>query len=207
MEIIDKRIEKRAAEAAKAAEPTVLEVVEERMTQATAAMLNGDPDPLKELKEHNGKPLTTYGDVVEFKKTVRGEKHKWKSIGFTAMFQQVGQAQLLMVRAAGLRTDEMLFVADYAIPPVWTEGDDSTAEARKRLETFLACACDREGRCKFHGEKCPGPGVKGDWLQSDIERLARVQGSPLPEAIEVLMKAEAARQKELEARRIVVPGR
>ena len=101
----------------------------------------------------------------------------------------------------------MLFVADYGMPPVWEVSEDLNKKALERLETFLTCACDREGRCKFHGEKCPGPGVNGDWLQSDIERLARVQGSPLPEAIEVLMKAEAARQKELEARRIVVPGR
>ena len=107
----------------------------------------------------------------------------------------------MMVRAAGLRTDEILFTADYALPPVWEDGTDFTAEARKRLDTFKGCCCDGKSRCKFHGEAMPGPLGPGKWLEKDIERLQKIQNTPLPEAVEVLMKAEANRS------RIVVPGR
>jgi hypothetical protein len=142
-----------------------------------------------------------YGDVVPFKKTVRGEVQTWKSVGYVVAFLPLGQNQVLMVRAAGLRSDGMLFTADYAMPPVWVEGTDFTAAARKRLETFKGCSCDERGRCKFHGEVCPGPAGPGRWLEEDIKRLQAIQGQQLPEAVEVLMRAEANKPN------IIVPGR
>jgi hypothetical protein len=141
--------------------------------------------------------------VVEFKKTVRGEVQGWKSVGYVVAFLPLGQAQVLMVRAAGLRTDEQLFTADYAMPPVWEDGTDFTAAARKRLDTFKSCSCDKRGQCKFHAEVMPGAVGPGRWLEEDMKRLQKVQGGQLPEAVEVLMKAEASRAQN----RIVVPGR
>jgi hypothetical protein len=40
-------------------------------------------------------------------------------------------------------------------------------------------------------------------LEEDIKRLQKNQQEPMPEAVEILMKAEAARANQ----RIVVPGR
>ena len=203
MEIIDRRKLKAEAEAQEGAVPMALEIVQDREKRYTAALMSGDIEAATAIADECKNPPSTYADVIPFKKTVVGEKQEWKSVGYVAVFLPVGQAQMLMVRAAGIRTDELMFVADYAIPPVWVEGEDFTAEARNRLETFKACSCDRRGKCKFHGEKLPGPDGPGEWLKADMERLARIQGSQLPEAVEVLMKAEAARQQS----KIIVPGR
>jgi hypothetical protein len=181
MEIIDKRAEKRAAEAAAPMEP---EVFAAALGEAMEAAASTDK-------------------VVEFKKTVRGEKQGWKSTGYVVAILPVGQAQIFMVRAVGMRTDEKVFTADYAIPPVWEDGVDFAAEARKRLDTFKACSCDRSGPCKFHGAALPSPVGPGEWLKADMERLGKIQSAALPECVEVLMKAEAARQQN----RIVLPGR
>ena len=194
-EIKDRRAEKAAAESAAALAPAE---VHERLE---AAVARGDVEEINRVaSDCGGGPKH---EVVPFKKTVRGEKQEWKSIGYVVAFLPVGQAQVLMVRAVGMRTDEKVFTADYAMPPVWVDGMDFSVEARKRLDTFKACSCDRDGRCKFHGDMLPGSGRPGEWLKSDMERLQKIQGSPLPEAVEVLMKAEAARQNN----RIVVPGR
>jgi hypothetical protein len=189
MEFIDKRAEKRAAEAT--------EVVE----RLEAVVADGDVEEIERVSgELCGKGPHA---PIPFKKTVKGEKQGWKDKSFVAVNLPVGNAQLLMVRAVGLRTDDKMFIADYAIPPIWVEGEDFNAEAMKRLETFLACSCDSRGRCKFHGEALPGPKRAGKWLEADIKRLNKIQNSPLPESAEVLMKAEAARAQS----RIVVPGR
>jgi hypothetical protein len=201
MEIIDKRAEKRAAETAAPKEPTVLEIVQDREARASAALSAGDLEAYKAVSAECKNPPAMYGDVVPFKKTVRGEVQTWKSVGYVVAFLPLGQNQVLMVRAAGLRSDGMLFTADYAMPPVWVEGTDFTAAARKRLETFKGCSCDERGRCKFHGEVCPGPAGPGRWLEEDIKRLQAIQGQQLPEAVEVLMRAEANKPN------IIVPGR
>jgi len=201
MEIIDKRAEKRAAEAAAPKEPTVLEICEDRAQRAAEAIANGDMETINAVAAECKNPPSTYGDVVPFKKTVRGEVQMWKSVGYVVAFLPLGQNQVLMVRAAGLRSDGMLFTADYAMPPVWEDGTDFTGEARKRLDTFKGCSCDKRGRCKFHGEVCPGPAGPGRWLEDDIKRLQAIQGQQLPEAVEVLMRAEANKPN------IIVPGR
>jgi hypothetical protein len=199
-EIVDRRKQNQEEEPVS---PTVLEIVQDREKRCSDALAAGDLAGANTVAAECKNPPTTYGDVVPFKKTVVGEKQEWKSVGYVAVFLPMGKAQVLMVRAAGIRTDELMFIADYAIPPVWVEGEDFTAEAQKRLNTFKACSCDRRGKCKFHGEKLPGPDGPGEWLKADMERLARIQGSQLPEAVEVLMKAEAARQQN----KIIVPGR
>jgi hypothetical protein len=205
MEIIDRRKEKAAAEASATAapkEPTVLEIVKDRERRAVEALANGDMEALKSVEAECNNPPTTYGEVVEFKKTVRGEVQEWRSVGFLPAFLPMGQANVMMLRAVGKRTDDKVFTADYALPPIWEEGADYAAKAKYRLDTFKSCACDERGRCKFHGEVCPGPGGPGRWLEEDIKRLQKIQSEPMPEAVEELMKVEAARAQN----RIVVPG-
>ena len=136
-------------------------------------------------------------------KKVRGEKLEWKSLGFTIVFLMVNNQQMLAGRAVGLRDDEKVFTADYALPPVCDEEFRWQGEARKRLETFLACSCDRGSRCKFHAEKCGGQNGPGEWLIEDVKRLEKVQSTPLPECLEILMKAEMARSQS----RVETPGR
>ena len=201
-EIKDRRAEKAAAEAATPVKPTALDVVKDRMDRAVGAMLNGDDEALAAVTAECSSPPKTYGDVVPFKKTVRGEVQSWKSVGYLLAFIPMGQAQpLLVLRAVGLRSDELMYIADYALPPIWEAGEDFATEALKRLNTFM-CSCDRNGRCKFHGEALPSQRGPGKWMEEDSKRLAKVQSQVLPEAIELLMKAEAARAQN----RIVVPG-
>ena len=200
-EIMDRRGEKKAAETA---EPSVLEVVEDRLNRASMALANGNLAAANAVAAECKNPPATYGDVVEFKKTVRGEVQKWRSVGYVMVKMPTAPGQeLMLLRAVGMRTDEGVFHADYALPPVWGEGEDYAAEAKKRLDTFLACSCDAGGPCKFHGEAIPRPGRAGKWLEEDIKRLQKIQSDPLPEAVEFLMRSEGARAQQ----RVVVPGR
>jgi hypothetical protein len=168
-----------------------------------ASVTGGDAEEINRVSSECSGEDVREKKVIEFKKQVRGEKLSWKSVGYVVAFLPMGQAQILMVRAVGMRTDERVFTADYAFPPMLEEGQDFVGEARKRLETFLACSCDEGGRCKFHGETCPGLSGPGRWMEDDIKRLRKIQSGPMPEAVEILMKAEAARAQN----RIVVPGR
>jgi len=183
-EIVDRRKSKLEAE------------VEAKRLEYVAALEAGDTEKARDVI------ASVSEKVVPFKKQVHGEKLEWKSIGYVAVFLPMGQAQVLMVRAVGMRTDERTFTADYAVPPVWEEGEDFVSEARKRLDTFKGCACDDSGRCKFHGEVCPGHVGPGRWLEEDMKRLQSLQTRQLPEAVEVFMKAEQARAQN----RIVTPG-
>ena len=126
---------------------------------------------------------------------VFGEKLEWKSKGYTLVMMPINGQTMLAGRAVGMRTDERVFIADWYLPPVWSEELSWQAEALKRLETFKTCSCNQRGRCKYHGEKCPGQVSPGQWFLDDMERIRKVQNEPLPECIEVLMKAEMARSK------------
>ena len=193
-EIKDRRAEKAATEASAA---VVSAEVRERLEAAVATV---DAEETNRVSAAWGGGLEH--KVIELKKTVRGEVQEWRSVGFLPAFLPMGQGQVMMLRAVGKRTDEKVFTADYALPPIWEEGADYAAKAKYRLDTFKSCACDERGRCKFHGEVCPGPGGPGKWLEEDIKRLQKVQSEPMPEAVEELMKVEASRAQN----RIVVPG-
>ena len=193
-EVIDRRKEKIAAEAAPAAVAednlerlrVASEVGAEEVNRVSAEILRKDPH-----------------QVVEFKKTVRGEVQTFRDIGYTLVQLNIGGTGMFAGRAVGLRTDDALFTADWMLPPVWEEETSWQAEAKKRLLTFKACSCDSRGRCKFHGEMCAGQLGPGKWIEEDMQRLRKVSTTPLCEALEVLMRAEAARQNT----RIVTPGR
>lgn len=174
------------------------EVAPEVSERLEAAVATGDVEEINRVSaEVGGGPAHK---VMEFKKTVRGEVQKWRNVGYVIVKLPTGPGnELLQIRAVGIRTDEGVFSADYVLPPIWKEGDDFAAEAKKRLDTFLPCSCDQRGVCKFHSEAMPGPGRPGKWLEDDINRLRKAQSEPLPEAIELLMRAAAEK-------RIVVPG-
>ena len=204
-EFKDRRGEKKAAEVAAPAEPSALEVVEDRMERASAALANGDLAAVDAVAAECQNPPSTYADVVPINgKRKKNQPPPWKSVGYVVAMLPMGQATIMMMRAVGLRESGLLFTADYAIPGmVKDESESFIAAAKWRLDTFNGCACDRSGRCKFHGEVLPGPGGPGRWLEEDIKRLQKNQQEPMPEAVEILMKAEAARANQ----RIVVPGR
>ena len=163
MEVIDRRKEKAAAEAAG---PAVLEVIEAAVEK-----------------------------VVEFGKPEVLQGGKWKSIGYTLVYLGINNQQMLAGRAVGLRSDESLFTADWLLPPIWDRAMSWQAEALRRLDTFKKCECGSgRGVCVEHLKKCPGKIGPGEWIHEDMQRLSQVQSQPLCEALEILMKAEAARQ-------------
>ena len=197
-EFFDRRKEKAAAEAAAPMEPEVFAAGLGGALEAAVA--GGDVEEINRVSsECGGGPEHK---VVEFKKTVRGEVQTWKSVGYVLATLPIGGQSVLMLQAVGLRTDEKLFTVNYALPPIWEEGADYTVAVKDRLDSFKACACDDRGRCKFHGEAMPGPGGPGKWLEADMKRLGNIQNEPLPEAVEILMKAVA----EAANRRIVTPA-
>ena len=182
-EVIDRRKEKALSEELKAAFET------------------GSVDEINRVaaEECGKEPHKT----IEFKKTVRGEVQTFRSVGYTLVQLNINGTGMFAGRAVGLRTDDHLFTADWMLPPVWEEGTSWQAEALKRLNTFRGCSCGPTGRCKFHGETCAGNLGPGKWIEEDMQRLRKVSTTPLCEALEVLMKAEAARANS----RIVTPGR
>jgi hypothetical protein len=197
-EIKDRRAEKAAAEAAAPMEPEVFAAGLGGALEAAVA--GGDVVEINRVSaECGGGPEHK---VVEFKKTVRGEVQTWKSVGYLPVFLPVGGQQVLMIQAVGLRTDDRLFTANYALPPMWEVGDDYMAAAKDRLDSFKACSCDDRGRCKFHGEAMMSASAPGKWLESDLKRLKKFHEMPMPEAVEVLMRG----MQEAAQRRIVTPA-
>ncbi len=102
---------------------------------------------------------------------------------------------LVTGRAVGLRSDELCFCADYFLPQIYPEHFDWTVKARERLDTWLGCDCSRSGPCATHKMLMP------QWIKADSQRLELIGTSAVPEAIEVMVKAERSRQ----AAGIVVP--
>ena len=98
-------------------------------------------------------------------------------------------------RAVGLRSDGLCFLADYFLSPIYPEHFDWTEEARKRLDTFLGCDCMRGGACSVHKLYVP------QWIKADTQRLELIGSQQVPEAIEVMVKAERSRA----ASNILVP--
>lgn len=202
IEFKDRRAEKAAAESEG---PTALEIVEDRKDRYQKALIDGDIKLANKILEECQDPPAIYpGKVTEFKKTVPGEVQQFKGkIGYTVVQINVNGSGMFAGRAAGLRTDDCVFTADYLFAPVWEEEESWQVEARKRLMTFKACSCRRGNVCGFHGEACPGKLGAGKWMEEDIKRLNKVMNTPLCEALEVLMRAEKARAEA----RIVAPGR
>lgn len=129
-------------------------------------------------------------------KTPTGSKRIWKSVGFIICIVPHPQMGPLIVgRGVGLREDGVCCIADYLFPPVWPEDTDWTKEVRKRLNTWLGCDCATGLPCEMHRRE------PAKWQQADFERLEKLKQRPLPEALEIMMRAEQARKSSA----IVVP--
>jgi hypothetical protein len=122
-------------------------------------------------------------------------KSTWKNVGYMIVLVPSNAGPLVAGRAVGLRCDEKCFLADYFLPQIYPEHLDWTIEARKRLDTFLGCDCTGGTPCSIHKMYVP------QWIKADTQRLELIGNSPVPEAIEVMVKAERARA----ASSIVVP--
>ena len=120
---------------------------------------------------------------------VQKGKRTWKSQGFLIVMAQGPQGYVISGRVVGLRGDGQLCVADYMFAPVVPEHEDWKKEARRRLNTFLGCDCKTGYQCHTHQIAIQ------NWNREDVDRVAKSTQKNLPEAIEVLMKAEQERQK------------
>lgn len=124
-----------------------------------------------------------------------GDKSTWKNVAYMIVLIGSQGGPLVSGRAIGLRADEKFFIADYFLPPIYPEHFDWTVEARKRLDTFIGCDCTSAGPCGVHKMYLP------QWLQADTQRLELIGSRPVPEAVEVMIKADQARK----ASQIAIP--
>jgi hypothetical protein len=121
-------------------------------------------------------------------------KHTWKNVGYAVVIMGINGNQCIAGRAIGLRSDGEPYMADYLFSPIWEEGFDWTAEARKRLDTFLGCACS-DRPCPSHELAMTA------WMQGDINRINECSQKPVPEAIEMFIDHQRKKPN------IVIPGR
>jgi hypothetical protein len=144
-------------------------------------------------KEKKESPTPVAVEVPEPKPTAN--KSSWKNVGYMIVLIGSQNGPLVSGRAVGLRSDEKFFIADWFLPPIYPEHLDWTVEARKRLETFLGCDCTNIAPCAVHKLYFP------QWIKADTQRLELIGNSPVPEAVEVMIKAERSRA----ASKIAVP--
>lgn len=151
----------------------------------------GQNNPIQEPR----KPQSEIADNAPVKNGV------WKSVAYMIVFNQHPQGgPMILGRAAGLANDGDVYVADYLFGMRWEAGFDWTIDAKRRLDTFLTCQCSgKTGQCAYHRRVAPN-----GWLKEDTDRLRDEGDRPVPEVLEVLFKAERAKQM---AQRVLVPRR
>jgi hypothetical protein len=134
---------------------------------------------------------------------VSKDKSKWKDVSYIIVQAQIAPGAVVNVlRACGERSDGRPFIADWIMPHYWTDKVDiiqvATKNARGRLDTFLNCACLEGGnQCSDHRESL------ALWGKLDMERMNKLSNQPMPSSLELVVRAEQARQKSS----IVAPGR
>lgn len=130
-----------------------------------------------------------------------GDRSRWLEVKAAIAPAQIQQphpqppALIIVGRVLGLRSDNLPFIADYWLSPDYDDCRDWEGQARKRLDTFLGCDCSNHTPCSIHKMYIP------QWKQADMQRLTLAGSKPVPKVLEVLHKAELARQ----AAGIVVP--
>jgi hypothetical protein len=124
------------------------------------------------------------------------DKSSWKEVGYFAIPVQTRFGLLMMGKVAGIRSDGRAFCANYLIAPVWTDTFSWQPLARTRLDTYLGCGCSATAPCATHNL------YLASWAKADDARAERAAMEPVPQAIEVILRAEMAEQQS----RIVVPG-
>lgn len=141
---------------------------------------------------------------VEPVKAAEPEKGKggWKSVGYMIQLRPAsGGMPIPIGRAVGVRDDGMgPFAADYILPNIWGPDFNWQSHAKKRLDTFVNCECRSQARCAVHELLMP------QWETEDVRRINTANEAPMPEAIELFMRAEiAARASRNPQPNIVVP--
>lgn len=154
-------------------------------------------DRRKEKAEAEAATILTIEEAVPQEEQPSTYGKKWKSIGLMIVFiQGQGNAPIPAGRAIGMRDDgKGPFIADLIFPPIWPEKLDWVKEVRKRLDTFLGCECKEHNPCAVHKIIMP------QWTREDTKRISEISSQPIPECIEILMKADQARQNS----KIIVP--
>jgi hypothetical protein len=150
-----------------------------------------------EIKDRRGEKKETAAPIILETPDPQptGDRSKWKNIGYMIVLVPSNAGPLVTGRAVGLRSDEKCFIADYFLPQIYPEHFDWTPKARERLETFLGCECSSGTPCATHKMLVP------QWIKADTQRLELIGNSAVPEAIEIMVKADRARK----AGGIVVP--
>lgn len=150
-----------------------------------------------EVVDRRGSKKAETLTIIEEPLQIHEQSGDWKSIGYLVILVPAQGGSIVAGRAVGIRSDgEGPYVADYFFTPVWPEHLDWIKEVRKRLDTFLGCECRHGGhQCAIHKMYLP------QWLQADTQRLQMGNNTPLPEPVELLIKAERA----MSERKIVVP--
>lgn len=149
---------------------------------------------INDFRGKNKPPREEQPKVIEIQP--EGDKSAWLDVGYYVIQAQTNVGMLMLGRATGKRSDCRPFAADYLLPPVWAEDFKWQPEAKKRLDTYLNCDCGATP-CAIHRH------YHEQWHKADQERLQAIITAPLPESVELVIKAETmAKQSQ-----IVVPGR
>lgn len=128
-------------------------------------------------------------EPVEEKPVSSDNRKGWKGeIEYVLQVIKMDGQILMAGMAAAIRSDGNPFTSNYLFEQRWSEGFRWEPKARKRLETFLGCQCDSHKPCVQHKM------LIQKWLQEDRERLARAAVQPVPEVIELLSRAQQARE-------------
>ena len=112
------------------------------------------------------------------------DKSSWKNVGYMICLIPSNAGPIVAVRAGGLRSDEKCFIGDYFLPQIYPEHFDWTIKARKRLDTYLGCDCGIGVQCAVHKVYLP------QWIKADTQRLELIGSSPVPAAVEAMVKAQ-----------------
>lgn len=100
------------------------------------------------------------------------EKLKWVEVGYTLSpkINRGGNIVAVAGLVAGMRSDAVRFHAMYDMPWLYPANFDWTVQAKKRLDSFLDCACSQlTGMCAFHKGLIPEWG-KQDELRNNIKK-------------------------------------
>lgn len=128
--------------------------------------------------------------VAEDKPELAQDRSGWKTGSLTYLLQitPIDGQPLIAGTAAAIRSDGNPFVANFLLEQLWSEGFRWESKAKKRLDTFLGCECANHSPCVRHRH------LIQQWIQEDRERLAQASVKPVPEVVEVMIKAAQARQ-------------
>jgi hypothetical protein len=125
---------------------------------------------------------------------------KWKSVASYIVIIPARPDPIAMFRSVGLREDGKVFVGDYIIDQWFTTDQQWMKKARERLDTFIDCECQGpQAVCSVHQQ------LLKQWLSQDQKRREYLADTPMPEALESLMRLDRAAKRQQEASSIVIP--